>query len=451
MLAIISKLSEKLKKISPRAIFISVGIFIVSAIIINTLPSAVLSHSMRENAREQVVTRAQEIAGGNPFTAEKNERIIFTNEFARVTYDSRQDESLNGKLLIIPPAEDVFLKEAAATVEFREEGLIAYTMQKSEAGAVYIWKIDKGAAAVVSDTRLSLLIITFVIGIILIAVICSGAGRTKKRIDKLIKKLSTENDGEPIILPGGDEITQLAEKLNELAKKMQEAEEMRSTFVSDASHELRTPLSSIQLLVDSIIQTENIDMETTREFMIDISEQIERLTRIAERLLILTNLDGAKALALEPVDMKKVAESVIATLEQSALEARVELKCTFADGVTFMGTPDGTYQVIFNLVENAIKYNRPGGIVRVYIFKNDGVCNLIVDDNGIGIPEEDFEHIFERFYRVDKARSRDKGGSGLGLSIVAKIVGYFGGEIKVEPSVDGGVRFTVAFPEEVAK
>ena len=129
----------------------------------------------------------------------------------------------------------------------------------------------------------------------------------------------------------------------------------------------------------------------------------------------------------------------------------MELNCNFAEGVIFNGTSDGTYQIIFNLVENAIKYNRPGGCVRVYIFKNGGICNLIVDDNGIGIPEEDFQLIFERFYRVDKARSRDKGGSGLGLSIVSKIVGYFGGEIKVEPSVDGGTRFTFTVPEEVAE
>lgn len=409
----------------------------------------VLTDSLCEKGRSGAQMRAAEIAACPDYIVQKDERVVIVDEFLRVTHDSA--EKLNGKYLIIPALYNAFLKGEFSKSAFEEYGLVSYAAAKSENGAVFVCRTDREAPMILQNVKTALLIITFITGIAVALVIVLGAYRTRKRMKTIISGIAMDEKQGPIPIQGKDEIAELTKELNKLARQMQETEELRRTFVSDASHELRTPLSSIQLLVDSIIQTENIDMDTTREFMTDVSEQIDRLTRIAERLLLLTNLDGAKELSREPVDMKKVAESVIATLEQSATEAQVELNCSFAEDVIFKGTTDGAYQIIFNLVENAIKYNRPGGSVRVYVFKSDGVCNLIVDDNGIGIPESDFELIFERFYRVDKARSRDKGGSGLGLSIVSKIVGYFDGEIKVEPSVDGGTRFTVTFPGEVAE
>ena len=445
MLAITLKVS---KKISFRAALVSVCAFVFAAIIINVLPAAILENSLCKNAEEAVLERAEEFSGGVNVQNIDNERVVCVDNFARVTYDSAVSGNLEGKYLINSAVRKALSGSVVTEAAIEEKGVEAYAAKKTESGAIFIHRTDGTALLIISDMRNALALTTLIVGVLFMLIINIGAYRTKKRIKALSKGINSGEYG-AAIGNSEDEINELAHRLSNLSKQIEETEELRRTFVSDASHELRTPLSSIQLLVDSIIQTENIDMDTTREFMTDISEQIDRLTRIAERLLLLTNLDGAKDLSLEPVDMKKVAESVIATLEQSAVEAQVALNCNFADDVVFRGTTDGAYQIIFNLVENAIKYNRPGGVVRVYIFKNDGLCNLIVDDNGIGIPEKDFELIFERFYRVDKARSRDKGGSGLGLSIVSKIVGYFGGEIKVEQSVDGGTRFTVTFVEEV--
>lgn len=406
---------------------------------------AALTREMCEKSIDRVNKRAEEIiADGNP-EAKENERVVLVDKFGRVTYDSGVN-NIRDKYLIVPEIKRALCGERAEIAKINDTALETVVVKAYDSGAILIRQADTEVIPILKSARNALILTWLVVGLVLCVVINFGAYRMKKRVKILISGVASQD---VIEMDGGDEISELAGELNRLTRQMLETEEMRRTFVSDASHELRTPLSSIQLLVDSIIQTENIDMDTTREFMTDVSEQIDRLSRIAERLLMLTNLDGARTLEMETVDMKKVAESVISTLEQSAIEAQVELSCSFADGVLFEGTSDGAYQVIFNLVENAIKYNRPGGIVRVYIFKTDGVCNLIVDDNGIGIPEDDFELIFERFYRVDKARSRDKGGSGLGLSIVAKIVGYFHGEIKVEKSVDGGTRFTVTFPEEV--
>ncbi len=447
MLAITSKLKGKIKKISPRALIISVSVFILTAIIINTVPVFALRAELVGRAEDEVNVIAREIAAGGTHSLTKGQRVLLLDDASTVMYDS--EGQLAGRRLLIPAVQKAAQQGKSTDSKFEDGLLEAYTVQPRQGGFVYAWQSDATASGIVSRLAQILLLVTVLVGVLFLFVMNFGAWHIKKRIGVLAEGVSARVYNGPIKVSGADEITALAEELNRLSRQMLETEELRRNFVSDASHELRTPLSSIQLLVDSIIQNDNIDMETTREFMADMSEQIERLTRIAERLLLLTNLDGAKALTLEPVDMKKVAQSVMATLEQSALDAKVELKCNFAEGVTFMGTSDGTYQIIFNLVENAIKYNRPGGCVRVYIFKSDGKCNLIVDDNGIGIPEEDFELIFERFYRVDKARSRDKGGSGLGLAIVAKTVDNYNGNIKVEPSVDGGVRFTVTFPEEV--
>jgi len=449
VLAIISRLNEKVKRILPRSVFVSIFVFIFAATVINTVPPVVLSNSLRERGKEQVETRAMEIAKNGQVIAQKNERVVILDKFARITYDSAEVGNLKGKILLTQGVYNALTQGKDTKSEIEEEVLVSHAAVRSDGGVVFVCQEDKSTPTVLRDIKTSLLVITILVGAVFILVIILGALKTKRRLKTLISGILSNK--QHIEVSGDDEIAQLAGELNKLSRQILETEELRRTFVSDASHELRTPLSSIQLLVDSIIQTENIEVDTTREFLIDIGEQIDRLSRIAERLLLLTNLDGAKDLTLVPVDMKKVAESVIATLEQSAAEAQVELNCNLAEGVIFNGTSDGTYQIIFNLVENAIKYNRPGGCVRVYIFKNGGICNLIVDDNGIGIPEEDFQLIFERFYRVDKARSRDKGGSGLGLSIVSKIVGYFGGEIKVEPSVDGGTRFTFTVPEEVAE
>lgn len=421
-------------------------VLVLTAIIINIFPMVILSHEMCRKNIAQANLRADEVTSGSEFTTKKAERIVLVDECGMVTYDSGDKDNLEGKYLVIPEIKRALRNECVENAEIQDTAIETTVVKSCERGAVLVLQKDTEAIAVLKDTQESLLLTWFIVGIIFCLVINLGAFHVKKRVKTLISGVTSEDI---IEIGGGDEFSELAGELNRLTRQMLETEELRRTFVSDASHELRTPLSSIQLLVDSIIQTENIDMSTTREFMTDISEQIDRLSRIAERLLILTNLDGAKALELETVDMKEVAEAVIATLEQSAMSAQVKLSCNFADGVRFKGTSDGAYQIIFNLVENAIKYNNSGGVVRVYIFKADGVCNLIVDDNGIGIPEDDFSLIFERFYRVDKARSRDKGGSGLGLSIVAKIVGYFHGDIKVEKSVDGGARFTVTFPEEV--
>ena len=245
---------------------------------------------------------------------------------------------------------------------------------------------------------------------------------------------------------GGDELCLLAGEFNELTGRLQTTEEVRRRFVSDASHELKTPLASIRLLTDSILQTGDMDPATVKDFVSDIGEEAERLTRISEKLLTLTRMDSAVAVAEVPVDVKRVVEKVEHMLTPLADEGEVTVETDLQEDCMVLATEDDLYQIAFNLMENAVKYNLPGGSVTVTLRGAGDLVTLTVEDTGVGIPEEDLGKVFDRFYRVDKARSRAAGGTGLGLSIVRDTVRQHGGAVTVRRRESEGTCFEVAFP-----
>ena len=246
---------------------------------------------------------------------------------------------------------------------------------------------------------------------------------------------------------GRDEMAQLADEFNQLTDRLQTTEEARRRFVSDASHELKTPLASIRLLTDSILQNDSVDMGTVREFVSDIGEEADRLTRISEHLLALTRLDGGPERRREPVELGAVVEKVAHMLTPLAQAMGVSLNTRIEPACALLATEDDLYQVAFNLMENAIKYNQAGGRVDVTVRHLGGKASLVVCDTGVGIPPEDMPKIFDRFYRVDKARSRAAGGTGLGLSIARDTARLHGGDIKAGPNPAGkGARFEAEFP-----
>ena len=248
------------------------------------------------------------------------------------------------------------------------------------------------------------------------------------------------------VLSGHDEFTQIAGEFNDLVDRLQETESARRQFVSDASHELRTPLAAIRLLTDSILQNENMEGETLREFVSDIGQEAERLSRITEDLLRLTRLDSGVAEAPVRVEVEPVMERAGRMLRPVAQEKGVDLLTICDSGAAVIATAGELHQIIYNLGENAIKYNRRGGFVRIRAEAGEDATVITVEDNGIGIPPEDLPNVFKRFYRVDKARSRAAGGTGLGLSIVSDTVIRRGGSIWAENVATGGSRFTVTLP-----
>ena len=246
---------------------------------------------------------------------------------------------------------------------------------------------------------------------------------------------------------GSDEYATLAAEFNKLTDKLQQTEITERQFVSDASHELKTPLASIKLLSDSILQNE-MDADTMREFVADIGAESDRLTRMAQKLLTLSraSADETEGGEHEVVDVGQTLSRVFRMLVPLADRQSVKLTASVEKGCTILSFEDDAYQILFNLVENGIKYNRENGSVHVRVRQEDDTVVIDVEDTGSGIPENALESIFNRFYRVDKARSRQAGGAGLGLSIVHEMVGRNFGTISVRSTVGEGSCFTVTFP-----
>ena len=195
-----------------------------------------------------------------------------------------------------------------------------------------------------------------------------------------------------------------------------------------------------------IVQSEGMDAATMREFVTDIGAEAERLQRTTEKLLNLSRRDDGVQGELQDVDLKAAVDGTHRLLEPLAQASRVTVETDLAEGCVVRATEDDIYHIVFNLVENAIKYNLPMGKVLVTVRREGDRCRLVVEDTGIGIPEADRPNVFTRFYRVDKARSREHGGSGLGLSIVHDAVKLYGGEITLEGVEPHGTRFIVDFP-----
>ena len=246
---------------------------------------------------------------------------------------------------------------------------------------------------------------------------------------------------------GKDEFAVLANEFNALTDRLQQTEQIRRQFVSDASHELRTPLAAMRLLSDSILQND-MDQDTIREFVQDISGEADRLTRMTSKLLNLTALDSRQftPTETEPVNLGECCKKAVRMLGPYAKEMGAEIEQSSEDNCYVMAREDDIFQLVLNLAENGVKYSQTGGQVRLIAYSQGGTAILIVEDNGVGIPENELERIFQRFYRVDKARSREAGGTGLGLAIVRETAEKFGGTVTAANRPQGGARFTVQFP-----
>ncbi len=337
-------------------------------------------------------------------------------------------------------ADGVFTSQAATPVV--SGGVIT--------GAVYLYEYDTEQGGIVTGLRRNLMNMSALFGgagLALIVLLSTTLTRRIKRLSAAMDLVRGGDYSQRVPVSGGDELAELSEEFNILTGRLESTEEARRRFVSDASHELRTPLAAIRLLSDSIAQSGDMDEDTMREFARDIGSEADRLQRITEKLMTLTKLDsGAVTSPREAVDMAAVAERTLHLLEPLAAAQDVTLRTDLAPGCVVTASADDMYQIIFNLAENGVKYNVPGGSVRLSLASKEGRAVLSVADTGIGIPEADRDHIFERFYRVDKARSRASGGSGLGLAIVHDAVVANGGTISVAPGPERGTVFTVSFP-----
>ena len=316
-------------------------------------------------------------------------------------------------------------------------GAFCMSERDSEQGAVLIGLQDRAR-------NLSIIIAALTVIATLIVL-----RMTMQRINKIMDAIVMVREGEyeyRIRVTGNDELTRLSSEFNDLTSRLQETEERRQQFVADASHELKTPLASIRLLSDSILQNDTMPEEMTREFITDIGNEASRLARTTEKLISLTRLDNNITPDRSRMDVAESVRSTLRLLQPLADERSVNISSELEPNCFVYASDDELRHITLNLIENAIKYNHDGGDIGINLKEADGIVRFTVEDTGVGIPEEDLPHIFDRFYRVDKARSREAGGSGLGLAIVRSTVDELGAHISAERRAEGGMRFTVDFP-----
>ncbi len=386
-------------------------------------------------------------------TDQREIRLIATDPSAAIIYDTHRELRYDVKYLLLPEIltalegnkvfywtyHDGTMRSCAALP------IVSYS---SQIGCVYIIEFDAEQGSLISTLQSNIFTITLFleIAVILFSLIFSNAHT--QRLKKIMSSIRTVRGGDyshKITMSGHDELNLLSNEFNDLISRLQTSENKRNQFVSDASHELKTPLASIKLLSDSILQN-NMDNDTVREFVGDIGNEAERLNRMSQKLLALSRVDSRQENDAEITYIVPTVERVVRMLSPAAQENGITVHTDLSADNTILIPEDDLYQVIFNLTENGIKYNRKGGNLFITLSRDNDSAVVEIQDTGMGIPEDALGHIFERFYRVDKARSRSTGGSGLGLSIVRNIVKRNNGEISVESVVGEGTKFTLRFP-----
>lgn len=271
-----------------------------------------------------------------------------------------------------------------------------------------------------------------------------------KPMRKLSKDIDLVSDGNmDVFIPvkGYTELVAIGTSFNKMLTRAKKLEGSRQEFVSNVSHELKTPMTSMKVLADTLLEHPDATLEMYKEFMIDINNEIERENKIINDLLSLVKLDKKTGvLNTSLVDLNELLEQILKRLRPIAKKKNVELIFESFRAVKAEVDEVKLSLALSNLIENAIKYNNEDGYVRVSLNADHKFFFVKVSDSGIGIPEEYQDQIFERFYRVDKARSRGTGGTGLGLSITKNVILMHHGEIRLYSKEDEGTTFTVRIP-----
>ncbi|MCI9065652.1 MAG: two-component sensor histidine kinase [Lachnospiraceae bacterium] len=267
---------------------------------------------------------------------------------------------------------------------------------------------------------------------------------------KMIEALDQVQEGytsDPISVTDCLETEHIGDAFNRVLGRMKMLDDSRQEFVSNVSHELRTPITSMKVLADSLITQKDVPIQVYQEFMTDIAAEIEREDKIINDLLSLVKMDRTSAdLNISEVDINALVELIMRRLRPIANRRDVQLVYESLRPVTASVDEVKLTLALSNLVENAIKYNKEHGFVKVSLDADHQFFTVKVEDSGVGIPADALEHIYERFYRVDKSRSREIGGTGLGLAITRSAILMHRGTVKVT-SVEGeGTDFTVKIP-----
>ena len=321
---------------------------------------------------------------------------------------------------------------------------------KNVIGVMLVSVSTDSIAATLAILKQYALMIQFLVAVIVVIAgfaVSTALVRPFRRLTKSIKDVQDGYEADFISVNSYSETETMSAACDEMLRRLQTLDESRQEFVSNVSHELKTPLTSMKVLADSLMGQEDIPVELYREFMTDIGAEIDRENKIINDLLSLVKMDkSAGNINITSVQINELLERIMKRLRPIAQKQNVELVMESFRPVVAEVDEVKLTLALTNLIENAIKYNNPDGWVHVSLNADHQNFFVTVEDNGIGIPKEAQNRIFERFYRVDKSHSREIGGTGLGLAIARNAIIMHRGAIKVHSMEGEGPTFTVRIP-----
>ncbi len=395
-----------------------------------------------------------------------NGRVLVLDTDAVVQADSASQQ--NGYWLPYREVRDILVNGAEASFGFhhisRPDDFDILGISDGQVWAVYYTApiTDNGVyvgvllfSALIQDVQNSVNdVIGKIVGVFAVVALMTAvisymlSGWLSKPIVELtgaIRRMGTQGYGVRVDVKGEGEMAELSNAFNRMSERIEAHDKVRDEFIANASHELKTPLSAMKLLSESILYQEDPDPAIMREFFKDVNHEVDRLSNIITDLLRLVQSDAEEpVMRKEPVRLDTLVQRMVSRLRPLAAIKGIALR-VHVEPVTVPIESGRIEQVVTNIVENAIKYTDSGS-VSISVSQEHTDAVLAVKDTGIGIPQEALPHLFERFYRVDKARSRDTGGTGLGLAIANRIVTLHGGYIEVESTPGKGSVFTVRLP-----
>jgi heavy metal sensor kinase len=418
---------------------------------IGQLLSEELQHQRESRIGEEIETRYA------PGLNERFVRVSLTNGVVLYTSGAPKDQNFD-PAAIAPPAwsaqSETVRQEALAN---GRKILLAAHVVRSPRGAVYLVEAGAPMDEVQADLRQWLLFLAMGLPIVM-AIALGGGGWLVKRalspVDQITasaERITSHSLSERLpIAQTGDELERLSLALNRMIERLDTAFQHSRRFVADASHELRTPLTVLRGEIESMLQESRLD-SVWREQLGSALEEVERLSNIVEGLFAISRLDAGEAAAeWKPFDLAALTSATADQMGLLAEDKNIELNCKATMSAWVEGDRARVKQVVVNLLDNAIKYSRPGGAITLKVESTDGKAVLEVADNGMGIPPEALSRVFDRFYRVDQARSREQGGAGLGLSIVKSICAAHQGTVTATSTPGRGSIFRVELPLVVA-
>ncbi|HTD66153.1 MAG TPA: ATP-binding protein [Candidatus Limnocylindria bacterium] len=429
-----------------------------------------LGHYLEKSLREALFRRARQVADTversalewnvlgqeiqNHFAPEANNRFTRVTLDGVVKYTSGFPNDRSFGPATVPPAPVPEREESFEHRKIPDDPalLIVMVSRTAKAGRMVV---EEGHSLGPIQTTLHAWLVILVSGLLLLVLVAVLGGfvlvqRALKPVDRIIRtaeQISSRNLSERLPVPQTrDELERLSISLNNMIRRLEDAFQHTQRFLADASHELRTPLTIIQGELENVVG-KSLQKPDVREIAGSALEEVERLKNIVEGLFALSRLDAGEAQEHSaPFDLGELAMTTADQMSLLAEDKKISILCHCHQPVIVEGDRARLKQVTVNLLDNAIKYTNSGGRIDVTVTSLNGHAVLEVADDGIGIPSAAMPHLFERFYRVDKARSRELGGAGLGLSIVKSICVAHNGRVGARSNQGEGTRFTVELP-----